>query len=47
MKESGSLSHSVGFGAFTATALIWLAPTALAFADQRSDVEALEAQCEP
>ncbi len=46
MKEHCSFSHSAQFGVFTAAALIWLAPTTLAFADQRSDVEALEAQCE-
>ena len=46
MREHASLPHLVGFGAFIAAALIWLAPAALVIADQRSDVEALEAQCE-
>jgi len=46
MKQPGSYSHGIGLGPFVAAALLWLAPTALVFADQRSDVEALEAQCE-
>jgi hypothetical protein len=46
MKESSWFSHPVGFAVLVAAALIWLAPTALVFADQLSDVEALEAQCE-
>lgn len=46
MQQPSPISRSVGLGAFAAAALIWLAPTALAFANQLSDVEELEAQCE-
>jgi hypothetical protein len=43
MKEFSWFSHPVGFAVLVAAALIWLAPTALVFADRLSDVEALEA----
>ena len=46
MKHPSSYSHTIGLGSFLAAALLWLAPNSLVFADQRSDVEALEAQCE-
>jgi hypothetical protein len=46
VQQPSSFAHPAGFGALVAAALIWLGPAALAFADRRSDVEALEAQCE-
>jgi len=46
MQQPSPFSRTVGLGAFVAAVLIWLAPAALVFADQRSDVVALEAQCE-
>jgi hypothetical protein len=46
MQQPSPFSRTVGPGAFVAAVLIVLAPTALTFADQLSDVEALEAQCE-
>jgi hypothetical protein len=46
MKQPGSYSRIIGLGALVAAGLIWLAPTTPVFADQRSDVEALETQCE-
>ena len=46
MQQLSWFSLPGGIGALVAAALVWLAPTAMAFADQLSDVEALEAQCE-
>ena len=46
MQQPSPFSRTVGSGAIVAAVLIWLAPTALTFADQLNDVEALEAQCE-